>query len=301
MECLQRWQRGKLYKMNNLDLLWLKQFKEVTASDEKIFEQYIENIEFADCTFSALYAWQKSFQYAYKIFGDVLAVVEIKEDISIILFYKNGSDISPVIQQLYEWFKAVGLSLRFRYVAKNQLAFYEKSAKAIGKTIFCSASLNDSDYIYEASDFFCLDGKKNKGKRSGLNSLARMYPELSIKKYENNKNNVKNNIIEDCYKIFEQWCESHICEKCVYGCEKETFRRFVAVFDENRHEICVSYAGEKALSFAVNERINEDTTCCIFQKNAFPIRGLTYWLNREMLLQDKNIRYRLLSARYPLS
>ena len=274
--------------MKNLDLLWLKEFKEVTVSDEKNFKPYMECIEFADCTFSGLYAWQRKFQYAYKMFGDVLAVLEIKKDLSVILFYKNASEISSVMQQLYELFKEADLSLTFRYVAKSQLDFYKNSAEAIGKTISYSASLDDSDYIYEVSDFLCLDGKKNKGKRIGLNSLNRMYPELSIKKYENNG---KNGIIEDCYHIFDQWCESHTCENCVYGCEKEAFRRFVDVFDVTRHEICVSYDGEKALSFAVNERINEDTACCIFQKNAFRIRGLTYWLNREMLLQDNDIRY----------
>ena len=60
--------------MNNLDLPWLKEFKEVTASDEKNFKSYMEHIEFADRTFSGLYAWQRKFQYAYKIFGDVLLV-----------------------------------------------------------------------------------------------------------------------------------------------------------------------------------------------------------------------------------
>lgn len=272
--------------MNNLELPWLKAFKEITKFDKEIFEEYCTDAEFADCTFSSLYAWQETFHYVYKIFGDVLVVLETRGDISAILFYKENADISDTMLQLYDLFKNSSLSLQFRYVAKSQLKFFEKLAARIGKKISYSASPEDSDYIYLSSDFLCLDGKANKGKRSGLNSLARLYPELRIEKYK--KDTSKN---DDCYGIFEKWCDQYICGNCFYGCEKEAFQRFLEVYDENKHEIYISYYKNMPLSFAACEKINHEIICCVFQKNSSRIRGLMYWMNREILLRNIDIKY----------
>ena len=41
----------------------------------------------------------------------------------------------------------------------------------------------------------------------------------------------------------------------------------------------------------LRSRINADTVCYFFQKNRQRVRGLTYYLNREMALTDTDITY----------
>ena len=45
------------------------------------------------------------------------------------------------------------------------------------------------------------------------------------------------------------------------------------------------------MSFAASEQVNPEMDCYYFQKNAMRIRGLTYWLNREMALERAHVKY----------
>ena len=84
---------------------------------------------------------------------------------------------------------------------------------------------------------------------------------------------------------------STACEDCVYGCERKAFSRFLELVDDDRFCLAVSFAEDEPMSFAACERIGPELDCYHFQKNARPIRGLTYWLNREMALARRSARY----------
>lgn len=263
------------------------QFRELDKTAKRLFEPYQAVQTFGDTSFSLMYAWGHIFHYAYREFENGIVVLENGMDhrLSCILLRKNEGELVFTIKKLYDMFHELEIPLYFDYVCLQDLHLYKEAAEQMGKMIQIDANEGDSDYLYRTKDFVSLQGKSNKGKRGDLNVLAREYPDIRLRFYDGQ--NVE--MIDDCKKIFEQWCAAHSCEDCFYGCEKEACFRFFDIFDKRYHQIAVSYAQGRPLSFAVSEKINADTVCYYFQKNAARIRGLTYWLNREMALRHLDI------------
>lgn len=271
-------------KINNL----YEYFNVPNISDIKRFRLFENNTEFGDRSFSLIYAWQESFMYAYRIIENTIAVLEYGIDgkLSIILFYKENTDIFSAVFELYKIFSDFRLTLKFEYVSEKNILVYETAAKKFNKKAKVFFNPDDSDYFYETSDFLALEGKYNKKKRSDTNYLIRNYPDIEVVSHSR-----ENNIIETSIGIFDKWCDVHNCEDCFYGCEKKAFLKFMEIFDEKYNKLCVSYYKGKPLSFALSEYIGNDTVCYYFQKNAERIRGLTYWLNAEMAKKHINIKY----------
>lgn len=264
-------------------------FSRLDAAAQPVFAPYRDKNYFGDTSFSLLYAWQGTFQYAYRLFGEYPVVLEKSMDGSLtcILFGEKNTRMEPVVAELDEIFQRAGLPLLFGYVAEEELPFYAAAFDKIGKQMIFTAKEEDRDYIYDTESFLCLDGKDNRRKRGDLNHLEREYPSLSVVFYDGKKEAIK----RDCQRIFSDWCRAHSCQNCVYGCEKQACLRFFDIFDPKIHQIAVAYNGDEPLSFAMSGRIRPDTVCYCFQKNRQRIRGLTYWLNREMLLFDPDTDY----------
>ncbi len=270
------------------EILLFNNFKEPVPEDWEIFREYREDAYFGDKSFSLIYAWQKSFKYAFIRVEKSIAVIEkgMDKHVNIVLFNKSDSDLPLVISELHDLFKKYGFDLRVDYVADEEIVKYARAANKLGFDVAVENNTDDSDYIYETEDFIGLEGKNNKGKRGDYNYLLRNYPDIHIETYSR-----ENNLLPCCVKIFESWCRQGDCGRCVYDCEKTAFLRQMEVFDENRHRLCVSFSKGRALSFAFSEILNEDTMCYYFQKNTERIRGLTYWLNREMAMDHRKIKY----------
>lgn len=265
------------------------QFQLIDKDAKALFEPYRYTHVFGDTGFSLMYTWEEQFHYAYRFFGEHLVVLEkgIDDRLSCILLRKEGEHMDSVVEELYQIFEEAGLPLYFEYVAEQDLCFYRQAIEGMGKQMKSTAKEEDSDYIYETEAFLSLDGKENKRKRGDLNHLNREFSDIYTRFYDGKDDSLK----EDCRKVFEQWCGVHDCENCFYGCEKQACLRFFDIFDEKYNQIAVSYADGKPLSFAISERMNADTVCYFFQKNAKKVRGLTYWLNREMALRHTDVKY----------
>lgn len=262
-------------------------FSPLTASDIALFEPFRMSSSFGDTAFSMLYAWAEEFDYRCRFYDDLIAVagkgISGERGFLLIRSSKNIS-IDKAVNEIFELCRKAGITLVFEYVSENELDDYIHAAQKIGKNAEISFMEEYSDYIYKINDYISISGNKNKSKRGGYNFLINNYPNLKYVSY--NKA-----LYEDCIKIFNEWCIVHQCEKCYYGCERRAFERFMDIYIPNRHIIGLSYISVNPLSFAVCEKINKNTVCCYFQKNAQKIRGLTYWLSRQILLGFENIEY----------
>lgn len=265
------------------------QFNEIDRSAGPLFEPYRGGQVFGDRMFSLIYAWNCEFHYGYRVMGDCIAVLEkgIDNRLSCILLHSASGSVDDVVSGLYEMFQAAKLPLYFEYVCREELPVYRAAAAAMGREARIASREEDSDYVYQTQDFVSLSGKANKGKRGDRNVLLREYPDIHMRCYDGGNEEIK----EDCEKIFDQWCADRECRECFYGCEKTACLRFFDIFDQKYHRIAASYAQGEPLSFAISERISPDTVCYYFQKNARRIRGLTYWLNREMALLHPDARW----------
>lgn len=262
-------------------------FSPLTVSDIALFEPFRLSSSFGDTAFSMIYAWAKKFDYRCRFWDGLIAVtgksINGETGFFLIRSSKNIS-IDKAVNEIFELCREAEIIPVFEYVSENELDDYIHSARKIGKNAEISFMEEYSDYIYRTGDYISIKGNKNKSKRGGYNFLINNYPNLKCVRY--NKA-----LYEDCMKIFNEWCGVHQCGKCYYGCERIAFERFMDIYVPNRHVIGLSYIGEKPLSFAVCEKINKNTVCCYFQKNAEKIRGLTYWLSRQLLSEFENIEY----------
>lgn len=264
-------------------------FHVIDRRAEEVFRSFDGQHIFGDTTFSLLYAWQEHFAYAWRKAGDCIVVREhgLGDRYSCILIKKKNDRPFAVISELEHMFDETGLPLSFEYVREEDLDFYREAGERLGKNVIITSNEDDDDYIYEAEKFLSLEGKENKGKRGSMNWLLRQYPDVEVRFWDGCDRRLR----DDSIAVFEKWCGRHDCEKCFYGCEKNAFLRFLDIFDASRHHLAVSYHGEQALSFAASEQVCDDVVCYYFQKNAACIRGLTYFLNREMMLQNHETGY----------
>ncbi|MGN0630905.1 MAG: phosphatidylglycerol lysyltransferase domain-containing protein [Ruminococcus sp.] len=264
-----------------------KSFPLINANTHEKFSHFQFANAFADTTFSLLYSWGEKFDYGYHLYDDVMAITGIdingKRGFSLIRS-KPEISIDTAFRRLCQYCSDIGIMPVFEYISENELNDYIHAVNGIGRKIEFSYQEKYSDYIYETTEFISMVGNRNKTKRGGYNFLERYYPDI---KYISYKPQMYNDVME----IFNSWCSTHECEKCYYGCERKAFERFMEIYNDKFHKIGISYVGNRPLSFAVCEQINEYTMSYYFQKNAKRIRGLTYWLNRHMALEHENIKY----------
>lgn len=262
-------------------------FSSLTTSDAAWFEPFRLSSDFGDTSFSMLYAWAERFDYRCRFYDDLIAVtgkgVNGKRGFFILRSSKKVS-IEKAFDEILGLCCLTDTEPVFEYISEKELSGYIHAARKIGRSTEITFMDKYSDYIYKVSDYTEIGGRKNKSKRGGYNFLIRNYPGLNYVRYDQK-------LYRDCTEIFNKWCSAHNCEKCCYGCEFRAFERFAENYDPSRQMIGLSYNGSAPLSFAVCEKINRNTVCCYFQKNAEKIRGLTYWLSRQILSEYEDTEY----------
>lgn len=269
--------------MNNV----MNGFAEIKSDHKKLFIPYRFCNNFADTTFSMLYSWNDEFDYHIKEYDGAIAVTDTDKSgkISYMVIMKNDFKyLDYLVYDLHQISKCKNQALVIEYVGKQDIEKYVSSARRLKFDIRISTDEIYDDYVYKTEDFINMSGNSNHTKRGGYNYFTRNYNDLRCLDYTKE-------LYSDVMKIFDTWCEYHECKNCFYGCEKTAFKRFLQIYDKNNARINVLYSNEKPLSFAVSEKINDNTISYYFQKNAVKARGLTYYLNREMAIKDINIKY----------
>lgn len=263
-------------------------FHQITSESEGKLEAFRYSNSFADTTFSMLYAWGERFDYCFRLYDDILAITGKGRTGETGFFIVRSSPQIPIddaFSDVCRYCSGLDILPTFEYIREEELPDYISAAEKLGRKAEYFYQDEYSDYIYDTDEFVSMSGSHNKTKRGGYNYFQRNYPDIRYVHYSPE-------LSGDCIKIFQKWCDSYECENCFYGCERKAFERFMEVYNSEYHNISMAYDGDKPLSFAVCEQINKNTVSYYFQKNAERIRGLTYWLNRQMALEhDDNIRY----------
>lgn len=264
-------------------------FQPIDLSAENSFQPYQGRYQFGDQSYSLLYAWGEEFRYQYAKSESGLVISENNRGRGTDFFVLRKEADAPLMDALKLISQQVregeGTNVNIKYIGENELPDYLTAAQALGYSITYAYDEKDSDYIYWKDEFITLSGGKKKSIRGDYNYLLREgAPNLHYETYRPER-------LVHCMEIFEQWCQAHDCAKCCYGCEKKAFQRFMEVFREDRCFAALSYNGEEPISFAAGEIINETTASYYFQKNKRPIRGLTYWLNREIAQSQPQIAF----------
>lgn len=254
-------------------------FRRIEKTDEKLISECVEEVSFADLTFSILWAWDETYNYCIREFDNVVFIIGIGiyDNIDCFFIKKKHGDIKENIKYIYDEFLSRGYNLGFENISEDKAELIKSSIMSPGITPEISYDRDFSDYIYKRDNFLNLSGNSNRGKRSKYNNFVRNHPDASYVKYTKDK-------YDDVLKVFNQWCSTHNCKSCIFGCEYNAFIRLLDIYKDNgKIQIGIIYEDDKPLSFAVTEFINSKEVSFYMQKNAQRISGLTYYLELKML------------------
>ena len=221
-------------------------------SPHTCFAPFFEKNLFGDTTFSLFCAWEDRFRYAYRQWEKTVAVLE------------HG--LEDRLSCILLWEETAG----FHAAAAELYRMFRETGLPLYFEYVRESEL--PMYLRAAGEIG--EGVEVRSSRDSSDYIAG-----------------GRDLREDCLRVFDRWCSAHACEDCVYGCERKAFSRFLELVDDDRFCLAVSFAEDEPMSFAACERIGPELDCYHFQKNARPIRGLTYWLNREMALARRSARY----------
>lgn len=240
----------------------------------------------SDTAYGMLLSWSNRFEYKYCICDDVIIVTGsgIEREREFFIIKNSLSSVIKAVSLIIEYCKSNDMECIFNYISEGDIEEFRYAVERTGHKINFEYNDDYSDYIYKTHEFISMTGSKSKTKRGGYNYISGHYPELRYKEYSPE-------LYSDCIAVFDKWCDSHDCSRCFYGCEKMAFRRFMEHYNKDIHMIGLAYDGDKPLSFALCQKINSNTMCYFFQKNSERIRGLTYWLNRQMALMHTDVEY----------
>lgn len=262
------------------EMIQEKKVKRVEKEDRASFEEFKYCNSFADSTHSLLWAWGEEFYYSYKKISDTLLIAGIGLDakLSFYLVKKDGAELKEALDYL------LGLSTQYHFpvILDNIPEEYLEEIKAYfaqkEKKITITFELGLSDYVYETDDFLELSGKRNRHKREDKNHFERNFGDFYYVPYQEK-------LKDHLHQVFDSWCDNYQCSRCVFGCEKRAFERLMELYGTKDLQCGMIYDKKEPVSFAIAEKINDDTMSYYMQKNKLRIRGLTYYLNSKMIVE----------------
>lgn len=246
------------------------------------FLKYQEFITFADITYTLLYAWEFKFFYRIKIIYDNPVIVgrDIDDNIFFCVIPYSQQSYMATIRATIDLLSQSGIDFILKYISSKEHDLLLSEGYEL------TFDRDFSDYIYDINEFINISGKKNNSKRHEYKAILKKYTDYSYRILQPEN-------CDDIINIFGKWCFNHSCEDCIWGCEKDAFRRLLELAPQNRDNFYFGaiYLDNSPVSFGVAEKINDKYMCYHIQKNAVNINGLTYFLHYNMALEHMEIPY----------
>jgi hypothetical protein len=265
-------------------------FKGLTVKDKELFSEYYNKMNgnwASSVSFLSMLAWNHSIKIYHRILGDYICCLahETIGDRRVLLpliGHYESSRLELCMEELKDIMEELGLPIIFTDVSEWMLPYY-RDQKSVA--LEASYDLSLSDYIYKAEDF--VQSLNSQSNRYDYNYFIRKYnPELILLKNEN----------PDPYMEFlsADWCTSHDCSYCSYGCLLDSLKITLEAMEE---------AGGKGIAVYVDQQIAGYTivTCegdqliYQFKKGIHKYRGINVYLHKQCYdlfgTQTKYINY----------
>lgn len=133
----------------------------------------------------------------------------------------DGGGFARAVRGLEEAFALAGQPLRFCNVAEAELARFYALADY---RVLVSASPDDTDYVYDASELTRFDGHENYNRRMNANRFRRKHAAETLPLREEH--------FDDCMKVIRGWCGARSCSACGYRCPMRTAQRVLGRMEE---------------------------------------------------------------------
>ncbi|RKU27632.1 hypothetical protein C6499_11520 [Candidatus Poribacteria bacterium] len=258
------------------------QLQPLTLNDKPIFDTYAHRtgIRLSHYAFAPLYVWEEHFQFYWTLLAEHLCI-----------FAKQGEDyfmpILPmpcetedrtylnVICQAYQFMLESNRNphiARIENVPQAMIVFFQKNG--------FSATVKETEYLYEAETLAGLRGGRYKQQRHAYNVFVAEHPAAKLRPHTPADQDA-------CLLLYDRWRKKRS--------ERYDDPIYNAMLDDSRsaHRIGVSQAealgllgrivhiNEKIRGYTFGYPLNADTFCILFEVTDLQIKGLAQFIYRE--------------------
>lgn len=258
------------------------QLQPLTRNDKPIFARYVQQTcpRLSSYAFAPLYIWRDHFAlYWGELKGHLCVFAKQNDDyfmpILPIPYADNSCSYLNVVRKAYQFMLELSRNphiARIENVPQEMLAFFEKHG--------FSATLKESEYLYETEALSTLSGNRYKSKRSAYNAFVKRYPSATLSPYCPSDQ-------DGCFALYDAWRTERAAQ-----CDDEIY---CAMLEDSRsaHRISVAYADALGLlgrvvridgeikAYTFGYPLNSDTFCVLFEVADLRIKGLAQFIYRE--------------------
>ena len=234
--------------------------------------------EISELTFANFYIWRDYYDLQWSIADDGLVIIAEREDKCFAFPPVGSKSRVELTETLLTWMRDE------RGIEKPQIQRADQRLvdELSESDLFAFESTRDHfDYVYRSQDLGTLEGGDYRRKRNQVKQFDYYY--------ESRYEPISGNLIEQCLRLAEVWCEQRQCEDDIslsheFSGIEDMFNHF--------HELDISGGAliidDRVRAFALGEKLNENTAVVHIEKanpdyrNIYPAITRAYSAERWM-------------------
>ena len=254
----------------------------LTLNDKPIFDRYVHQTcqHLSSYAFAPLYIWKAHFAFYWVQLAGHLCIFAKQNDdyfmpILPIPYKVSSCGYLNVVHEAYQFMLKSSRNphiARIENVPQEMLPFFEKNG--------FSATLKETEYLYETEALSTLSGNRYKSKRSAYNTFFERYPSATLSPYCLTDRDA-------CFALYDAWRTERAAQ-----CNDEIYR---TMLDDSRsaHRIAIAHADALGLlgrvvrvngeikAYTFGYPLNADTFCVLFEVADLDTKGLAQFIYRE--------------------
>ena len=264
------------------------QLQPLTLNDKPMFDLYAQSevgkprqhTRLSSYAFAPLYIWRAHFTFYWGQLREYLCVLAKQNDDYFMpilpMPYQAGScSYLDVVREVYQFMLESSRNphiVRIENVPEEMLPFLEENG--------FSATLKETEYLYETEVLSRLSGNRYKSKRSAYNAFVAQHPSATLTPYCSTDRDA-------CFARYDTWRTDRASqsEDVIY----------CAMLDDSRtaHRTAITYADSLGLigrvvringeikGYTFGYPLNTDTFCVLFEVTDLGTKGLAQFIYRE--------------------
>ncbi len=258
------------------------QLQPLTLNDKPIFDRYVDQTcqRLSSYAFASLYIWQNHFAFYWGQLAEHLCIFAKQNDDYFMpilpIPYNTGScGYLNVVHEAYQFMLESSRNshiARIENVPQEMLPLFEKNG--------FSATLKETEYLYETQTLAMLSGNRYKSKRSAYNAFVERYPSAMLSPYGLTDRDA-------CVALYEAWRTERAAQS------NDEIYQAMLEDSQSAHRIAIAHADALGLlgrvvringeikAYTFGYPLNADTFCVLFEIADLDVKGLAQFIYRE--------------------
>lgn len=251
-------------------------FKELSIEDKELFSMYYGRMNgnwASSVSFLSMLAWKHSIRIYHKVIGNYLCCLADDTTCSRwsllpLLGHYDTDQINQCMEEVKAILDKLNIPVLFTDVSEWMLPYY-KNLKSVKLEESYDQGL--SDYIYKAEDFSkALDSQSNRYDYHYF--INKFNPRLVLMGNEDDSSYLE--------FLKEEWCSSHECSYCTYGCLLESLRNILGIMEQAQAKGITVYVDDKMAGYTI-VTMEGNQLMYQFKKGIHSYRGINVYMHRS--------------------